>query len=209
MLDAPAQPTPTPPPVIVPTTELAVRDPNTDMVRGLMIIALLGIGLVVAALLLLRWPVLGQDSIPYDYGTHPERLAVAGNGPRGAAGLLIDLSVYVIVLAAAVMALRTLRTGQRQWVGGLVIAGLLGLAYVIGMVLYIGPMVSACGFSLIVFGALVAWIAGDQDQEEGEQNTPHDQDQDQPDQADQAAPTSPLLNEMVQDSNESALAPGN
>lgn len=207
MLDASAQPTPPPPPVIapIPAPAQAQRDPNTDMVRGLMALVLIGIVLVVVALLALRWPLLGQDAIPYDYGTHPERLAVAGNGPRGAAGLLIDLSVYVIVLAALIMALRTLRTGKRQWLGALVITGLLGLAYVIGMVLYIGPMVSGCGFSLIVFGALVAWIAGDQDQE-GEQEAAQDQVQ-----PDQDEPTSPLLNELVQDSNEneSALAPGN
>jgi hypothetical protein len=129
--------------------------------RGMMALVLVGVAVVLLALLIMRWPVVGKADAPPEFGPQFQRVlaGLGGESQRGIAGVVVDLSVYAILIGVVLMALRTLRTGKRDWLGGLIVAGLLGMAYVTGMVLYIGPMISACGFSLIVFGGVVAWLA--------------------------------------------------
>ncbi|MBX3081341.1 MAG: hypothetical protein KF716_06870 [Anaerolineae bacterium] len=147
---------PTPPalPAVEPPDQAV---PNA--LRGLMIIVLIGTAIVLVALLLLQWPIVKQAGPPADYGPQFQRILVVGESSRGIVGAIVDVSVYAMLIAAIVLAVRTLRTGRRDWLSPLIVVGLLGLAYVTGMVLYIGPMVGACGFSLIIFGGLVGWIA--------------------------------------------------
>ena len=138
-----------------------------NALRGLMVIVLLGAALSLIALLVFQWPIVKQAGPPADYGPQYQRILVMGESSRGIVGAIVDVSVYVMLLAAVIFAVRTLRTGKREWLSGVIVVGLLGLAYVTGMVLYIGPMVGACGFSLIIFGGLVAWIASNPGDEPG------------------------------------------
>jgi hypothetical protein len=161
MLDAP--PSITPEPIVpVPAEMPAQESPDQavpNALRGLMVIVLIGAAIALIALLILQWPIVKQAGPPADYGPQFQRILVVGESSRGIVGAIVDVSVYIMLIAAVIFAVRTLRTGKREWLSGLIVVGLLGLAYVTGMVLYIGPMVGACGFSLIIFGGLVAWIA--------------------------------------------------
>jgi hypothetical protein len=161
MLDTPPYVTPEPS-VSVPVDIPAQETPDQavpNALRGLMVIVLIGAVIALIALLVLQWPIIKQAGPPAEYGPQFQRILVVGESSRGIVGAIVDVSVYVMLIAAVIFAFRTLRTGKREWLSGLIVVGLLGLAYVTGMVLYIGPMVGACGFSLIIFGGLVAWIA--------------------------------------------------
>jgi hypothetical protein len=166
MFDQPL--TEAPPTLSEPSEPLIASD--IDAARGMMGIVLVGVAVVLVAMLLMRWPVIATPEVPPDFGPQFQRVlgGLSGENPRGIVGVIVDLSIYAILSVAVLMAVRTLRTGKHDWLGGVIVAGLLGMAYVAGMVLYIGPMVSACGFSLIVFGGLVAWLAANAPADEGQ-----------------------------------------
>lgn len=170
MLETPSTEVPLNPPPSVPEAPESQHAADADAARGMMGVVLMGVAVVLGAMLLMRWPIIATPEVPPDFGPQFQRVArgLTGENPRGIVGVIVDLSIYAILIAAVLMAVRTLRTGKRDWLGGVVVAGLLGMAYVTGMVLYIGPMVSACGFSLIVFGGLVAWLAANAPAEEGQ-----------------------------------------
>jgi hypothetical protein len=136
-----------------------------EALRGLMLIVLIGVFIALVALLVLQWPIVKQAGPPADYGPQFQRILAVGESSRGIVGAIVDISVYAMLIAAVFFAVQTLRTGNRDSLSPLIVVGLLGLAYVTGMVLYIGPMVGACGFSLIIFGGLVAWIASNPEDE--------------------------------------------
>jgi hypothetical protein len=71
----------------------------------------------------------------------------------------MDATVYILLLVGMgclVIAWQRARPGPLI---ALTMVGALGLAYVSGSALYTGPMISVCGFSMVLFGGLVAWIA--------------------------------------------------
>ena len=72
---------------------------------------------------------------------------------------LLDVSLYVMLMAGMVLLAMAWRRGTRNALIGLLAIALLGLAYAGGMALYFGPMVSICGFMLILFGGLIALAA--------------------------------------------------
>ncbi len=129
------------------------KSADLAIVRALMLIVIAGFILVGFALLLLRWPIgAGDQSV--------QQLArLAGSSDSGQTLLqrLPDLAIYLIVIAGIAFLALALRRGERSLLLGLMGVGFLGLAYAGGMALYIGPMVSVCGFTLIVFGGMVAW----------------------------------------------------
>jgi hypothetical protein len=153
--------------VAIHTLDSAAAPPDASGVagalRGLMVIVLIGASVVLLALLGLQWPIIKEPGPPAGYGPQFERILAVGESSRGWFGAVVDISVYAVLIAIIVFAVRTLLSGTRQWLGGLMVAGMLGMAYVAGMVLYIGPMVGACGFSLVVFAGLVAWIVAGAD----------------------------------------------
>lgn len=162
--EAPADETPVDavvPEQAIESAPLVPVSPAISTARGLMPLILIGALTALIALLALQWPTTPPADAGVEYVPHIGRIvrAIEGKSVRGLPGMLVDLSIYGVLLATLVCVLLTLRRGRRDWLGVIVVTGLLGMAYTAGMVLYIGPMVAACGFTLIVFGALVAWIA--------------------------------------------------
>lgn len=132
-----------------------------DSVRGLMSVVGIGIVVVIFALGALRWPTATPNDSPVDTSAHILRVVEGLGGQNGAApsSAITDIGIYLIVLICMGMAISGWRRGTRGAFSGLIILGMLGIAYSGSMALYTGPMVSLCGFSLILFGGLVTWIA--------------------------------------------------
>lgn len=130
-----------------------------ELIRSMMPVVLVGVALALVALLGLRWPT--SPAFDADYGPQFQRIVrgLAGESPRGIAGVLVDSSVYVLIVVAIVLAGLTMVRGQREFLGTLVVTGLLGVAYCAGMVLYVGPMVATSAFMLISLASLMTWLA--------------------------------------------------
>ncbi len=132
-----------------------------DIVRNLMPFVLFGVIVVLLALLLIRWPSAAPDDSPISTSAHLNRVIsrLAGTGGPVLPGLVLDLGIYAAALLAVVLMVAAWRSGARRALVGLVLIGLLGLSYAGGMALYSGAMFGVCGFTLILAGGLVAWIA--------------------------------------------------
>ncbi len=126
---------------------------NLAIIRALLSIVIVGFVLVGFALLLLRWPIGAGDQAVQQI----TRLAGSDDNGANLIQRLPDLAIYLIVIAGIAFLVLAIRRGERSLLLGLVGIGFLGLAYAGGMALYIGPMVSVCGFMLILFGGMVAW----------------------------------------------------
>ena len=132
---------------------------DVTIVRYLMPLVIFGLIVVLVALALLRWPTGPDADGPGIH--HVTRIL----GPSSDSGIpdilrrLLDFAMYLVVMIGVGLLGMVLRRRSRTALIGLVAVGILGLAYVNGMALYAGPMVSVCGFMLILFGGLVAWAA--------------------------------------------------
>jgi hypothetical protein len=131
---------------------------DATIVRYLMPLVLIGLSVVMFALALLRWPA-GPDADGPGLHHLSRILGPAADGGPDILRRLVDFMIYPVVLTGVGLLLVVLRRRSRTALIGLVAVGVLGLAYVNGMALYAGPMVSVCGFMLILFGGLVAWVA--------------------------------------------------
>jgi hypothetical protein len=129
------------------------------LIRSMMPVVLVGVALALVALLGLRWPT--SAAFDADYGPQFLRIVrgLAGDSPRGIAGVVVDSSVYVLIVVAIVLAGLTIVRGQREFLGTLVVTGLLGVAYCTGMVLYVGPMVATSAFMIVSLASLMTWLA--------------------------------------------------
>lgn len=124
--------------------------------RGALPITILGVVIALIALLVLQWPVPTDDAgvqTKIHIARLVERLASGNIG-----GAALDTLIYALVVAAIALAVLAWRRGSRSGLFGLAMVGLLGLAYSGSTALYTGPMVSICGFSLILFGGLLAFV---------------------------------------------------
>jgi hypothetical protein len=131
---------------------------DTTIVFYLMLLVAVGLIAVLFALMLLRWPAGPDAEGP---GIH-HLVRMLGPSPDNGPDILrrlLDFAIYLVVVSGVGLLGRVLLRRSRQSLVGLMAVGFLGLAYVSGMALYAGPMVSVCGFMLILFGGLVAWIA--------------------------------------------------
>jgi hypothetical protein len=138
------------------------RESSPEMsIRGLMWLVAAGFIVVIVALLILGWPS-GQWG-DKDLKILPQIMrtvfALRGEVTLPAARLALDVGIYVLVMIGLAFLVAAWRGGSRGAVTGLLVISILGLSYVSGMALYIGPMVSTCGFLLILFGGLVAWAS--------------------------------------------------
>ncbi len=132
---------------------------NRGIMWSLMPVVLLGFLIVLTALLLLRWPA-GNRADPGETTTQLFRLLQPpGEAAPSLAMRLLDVSLYVLLMAGMALLVMAWRRGARNALIGLMAIAILGLAYASGMALYIGPMVSICGFMLILFGGLIALAA--------------------------------------------------
>jgi uncharacterized membrane protein len=132
---------------------------DVGKVRSLLPLVILGFILVVFALAVLWWPTgnFGEQQVSIIH--HISRLTRPLNNEDGLnlPRRFLDAGIYLIVLAGVVFLVTAWRRGTRGAVLGLIGVSVLGLSYASGMALYSGPMVSTCGFLLILFGAVVTW----------------------------------------------------
>jgi hypothetical protein len=133
-------------------------NPSSDIVRGLLPIIFAGALIVAVSLLALRFPTATPDDPGASSAAHLMRVVSRFEGAAPLMpGVILDIGVYVAVIATFVLMFAAGTRGNRGALTGLIGVGLLGIAYVSSMVLFVGPMVSLCGFSLILFGSLTAW----------------------------------------------------
>lgn len=134
---------------------------ETSTIRGLIILVFVGFVLVITALLTLLWPTgqfgsEGVETIPHLMRVFRPLLSESSlNLPRR----ILDIAIYAVVVAGIGFLITAWRRGSRGALLGLMAVAALGLSYVSAMALYTGPMISTCGYLLILFGALVAWSA--------------------------------------------------
>jgi hypothetical protein len=113
----------------------------------------------VFALVVLWWPTgnFGEQQVSIIHHifrlTRPLNNEDGLNLPRR----FLDAGIYLVVLVGVVFLVTAWRRGTRGALLGLIGVSVLGLSYVSGMALYSGPMVSTCGFLLILFGGVVTW----------------------------------------------------
>ena len=134
--------------------------PNTA-IRALMLIVALGFVIVVVALLALNWPSgqWGEQDITMLPHISRTLQAISGKIVLPIPRLMLDIGIYILILIGIGFLVAAWRQGSRGALTGLLAISVLGLSYVSGMAVYIGPMVSVCGFILILFGGLVAWAS--------------------------------------------------
>ncbi|MEP7285780.1 MAG: hypothetical protein ABI947_08430 [Chloroflexota bacterium] len=133
---------------------------NLQTIRSLLPVVFAGLMLVIVALVIMLWPTgaygdQGVQTVPHVLRVlRPLPSETGLNIPRR----ILDVGIYVVVLVGIGALLIAWRRGSRNALVSLIVVGVLGLSYVSGMALYTGPMVSTCGFLLIFFGGLVAWV---------------------------------------------------
>jgi hypothetical protein len=141
---------------------------SSAVIRSLMPIVLIGFILVLLALLFLLWPAGSQGDDRRGAVQHLARMLMPGEGGFNLARIFVDLGIYVVVVIGIGFLVSAWRSGRRNVLVGLMVVGILGIAYASGMGLYAGPAVSICGFMFILFGGLVAWAASSADRLESD-----------------------------------------
>ena len=133
------------------------------IIRSLIPIVFLGFLVAFLALFLLQWPMPAGTDQPT--GLLLLRIAApsVGDNPANLARRFLDLGIFIITLIGIGFMAVAWRQGERGPLMGLVAVGILGIAYASGTAAYTGPMVSVCGYTIILFGGLVAWLAASSD----------------------------------------------
>jgi hypothetical protein len=132
-----------------------------NQVRSLMFIVACGFVIVIVSLLLLNWPSgqWGESDVTMIPQIQRTIAAVTGKIAWPLPRLILDVGIYILLVIGLGFLVAAWRSGARGALMGLLAISILGLSYVSGMVVYVGPMISACGFVLILFGGLVAWAS--------------------------------------------------
>ncbi len=147
---------------------------RSPVIRSLMPLVFLGFLIVGTALLCVLWPPSAGDTrtSPVNFR---DRVETPGLGSRiNAAQRILDLSLCLVVIVGMVLLFVAWAGHSRGALVGLITVGVLGVFYGSGMALYAGPTVSICGFMLILFGGLVAWVASSPGDASDELSTTYD-----------------------------------
>ncbi len=135
------------------------ESPALETIRSLLPVMLLGIFVALVALLILQWPVPTAPLTAAQTDHQVNRMIGYLSGSDASLpGFLLDVAVYVLLLAGLACIVMAWMRVRRGPLVALTLIGVLGLAYVAGSALYTGPMIGVCGFTLVLFGALVAWF---------------------------------------------------
>jgi hypothetical protein len=148
---------------VTPETPVFDSAPSANVVRAVLPIVAIGFLIALVALLVLLWPAHSSSDPGIVTSTHLGRLTNEFSGDTPITRILVDVSIYILMLIAFGVLLATWARRNRALLPILMAIGLLGIAYASGMALYTGPMISICGFSLMLFGSLVAWAASPSD----------------------------------------------
>ena len=129
---------------------------------------LMGLFLVVVALLFAAWPANYQDPPRSHFVSHWERLT--GNDlPENITEVertgnyrirrTLDAVIYYMVIQGiiAIIGLAWLEERFLYWL--LMVSGLYGVVYAMGIGLIIGAMITLVGSTLILWGAIIGWLA--------------------------------------------------
>jgi hypothetical protein len=129
------------------------------IIRHLMPVVFVGYVIVSCALFVMQWPAPPGSEAP----TFPLLLRMVRQGPDESSLALarhfLDFGIFLLTGIGLVAMVIAWRRGTRRPLMWMMATALLGIAYASGMALYNGPMVSICGFTLILFGGMVAWVA--------------------------------------------------
>ncbi len=135
------------------------------LTNGVIILAILGVMITLIAVLGLQWPLPANADVG-NTGALTTRLFSQRLQMRmdlgdaaSTASLILDVLVYISLALAVVFIVVSLSGRSRAPYMGLVLVGVFGVIYVFGSALYVGPMISLCGFSLILFVGAVLWFS--------------------------------------------------
>ena len=132
---------------------------DSAIIRLLMPVVFLGFLIVSCSLFVMQWPAPPGSEVP----TMPLLSRMVQQTPNeGGVALarhFMDFGIYVLATLGLILMFMAWRSGTRRPLVWMMATALLGIAYASGMSLYNGPMVSICGFTLILFGGMVVWVA--------------------------------------------------
>ncbi|MBI5930529.1 MAG: hypothetical protein HY862_14570 [Chloroflexi bacterium] len=163
-------------------------DPKADQwdQRGAVWVSLplliLGFFLVAFALFNAAWP---PDYLNADSGQHVSHLdRMLGkdqpifNGtkveverpPAYLARRIVDAVAYISVIIGVLLLLGLAWWGERVFYLPLMVIGLYGLCYSVGLGIVIGPTVAAAGYTPIFLGAVIGWLMTDLPKHQNQEN---------------------------------------
>jgi hypothetical protein len=147
-------------------------DSNLQTLRALMPLIILGYAMALCALPVVGWPTgqFGQQNV--ELVRHFDRITRPLISEGDSAGLprkILDVAFYLVLLAGFGFLVLSWR-GRRNPMLGLIGVGILGLSYASGMALYSGPLLSTCGFLLILFGGIVMLTTARDDEIDSTEN---------------------------------------
>ncbi|HRE47499.1 MAG TPA: hypothetical protein PLD47_07220 [Aggregatilineales bacterium] len=136
---------------------------SREVVRGTLVIALIGAAVTIITLLLLPFPTAATDDMPLTTMPLLQRIGEQVIKGQVSPVTALDVTAFLGILAALACAMVAWLNGSRLALFGLVAVGALGLAYVAGMSIpFVGPLAGVCGYALILIGgALGLAVTGD------------------------------------------------
>lgn len=152
-------------------------DSTLATIRGVLLLAMVGFVLVIVAFLVLLWPTGSWGTNDVAFVQHFQRItsALTGEGTSNLPRRLLDVAIYLVVLVGLIFMFGAWWRGSRFALTGLLGASVLGLSYAGGMALYTAPMVTSCGFTLVLFAALLSLLSLHEEEPAAEPNTADDQ----------------------------------
>ncbi len=131
---------------------------------------ILGFFLVAFALFNAAWPPDYLNADPSQHVSHWNRMMGKDrpifNGaeveverpPAYAARRIVDAVAYISVIIGVLLLLGLAWWGERVFYLPLMVIGLYGLFYAIGLGIVIGPILAAAGYTPIFLGAILGWL---------------------------------------------------
>lgn len=156
-------PDPSPTPEEQPGGAVSGKTGDPIIIRSLIPFVFLGFLIAFAALFLLQWPMPAGSEQSTSLLLMRIIAPVATESTANIARKFLDLGIFIITLIGIGFMVVAWRLGERGPLIGLVAVGILGIAYASGTAAYTGPLVSVCGYTIILFGGLVAWLAASSD----------------------------------------------
>jgi hypothetical protein len=148
-----------------------------------------GLFLVAFALFNAAWPpdyvnpILGQTVSHWDRTLGKDAPLINGEPadverpPAYEARRVVDGLAYVSLVMATLLLLGLAWAGERIFFLPLMVIGLYGLCYSVGLGMVIGPMLAAAGYTPVFLGAVLGWLMTDDAHNTNQQNAQNQQNQ--------------------------------
>jgi hypothetical protein len=139
------------------------------VMRSLMALVFLGFLIVGTAMLCMLWPLGSVGDARTTSVNFRARVEEADQASGvSVAQRILDLVVCGGIIVGLIALFIAWIGGRRDVLIALMVVGILSIAYASGMALYSGPLVFICGFMLVLFGGLVAWMSSSSAEPSGE-----------------------------------------